>query len=182
MGQAGGFVIKIIILIGNYCSAKSEIALNLSVRAAGRGLRTQAVDLNRTSDYFRMSDHIHMLDKRGLDVVSHQFHRQEPDANRHARPRHLRLRRRLGPSRIRRRRRPGRRARYHQNFAGPDLLRGWEVLREVSERIVITVVLTSGRPPLLDQFLADGCDPSFKGVPMPLKPYMLRSPDNFAHC
>ena len=58
---------------------------------------------------------------------------------------------------------------------------GWEVLREVSERTGIPVVLTTGRRPFLEEFLRDGRDARFTGEAMPLEPYMLRSPDNFAH-
>ena len=64
---------KIIILIGNYCSGKTEIALNLAVRAAERGERTQVIDLDRINDYFRMSDHIRVLGQRGVDLVSPSF-------------------------------------------------------------------------------------------------------------
>lgn len=73
MGGGGGFVKKIIILIGNYCSGKTEIALNLAVRAAERGLKTQVVDLDRINDYFRMSDHIRVLGQRGVGLVSPSF-------------------------------------------------------------------------------------------------------------
>ena len=47
---------KIIILIGNYGSGKTEIALNMAVRAAAEGKRTQVIDLDKINDYFRMSD------------------------------------------------------------------------------------------------------------------------------
>lgn len=68
------------------------------------------------------------------------------------------------------------------NYAGPDdLRRGWEVLREVSERTGIPVVLTTGRAPFLEEFLKDGRDARYIGEAVPLEPYMLRSPDNFAH-
>lgn len=73
MGGGGGFVKKIIILIGNYCSGKTEIALNLAVRAAERGERTQVIDLDRINDYFRMSDHIRVLGEHHIDLVSPSF-------------------------------------------------------------------------------------------------------------
>ena len=44
-----------------------------------------------------------------------------------------------------------------------------------------SVVLTTGRRPFLEEFLRDGRDARFTGEAMPLEPYMLRSPDNFAH-
>ena len=64
---------KVIILIGNYGSGKTEIALNLAVRAAGEGKRVQVVDLDRINDYFRMSDHVKLLDGKGIDLVSPTF-------------------------------------------------------------------------------------------------------------
>ena len=73
MGGGGGFVKKIIILIGNYCSGKTESALNLAVRAAERGERTQVIDLDRINDYFRMSDHIRVLGEHHIDLVSPSF-------------------------------------------------------------------------------------------------------------
>ena len=64
---------KIVILIGNYCSGKTELAMNMAVLASGRGLKTQVIDLDRINDYFRMSDHIEMLLSRKIDVVSPAF-------------------------------------------------------------------------------------------------------------
>ncbi len=64
---------RFVILIGNYCSGKTEIAINLAVQAAGRGLKTQVIDLDRINDYFRMSDHIEELLSRRIDVVSPSF-------------------------------------------------------------------------------------------------------------
>ena len=64
---------KVIILIGNYGSGKTEIALNMAVKAAAEGKRTQVVDLDRINDYFRMSDHVKLLDERKIDLVSPTF-------------------------------------------------------------------------------------------------------------
>ncbi len=239
MGGGGGFVKKIIILIGNYCSGKTEIALNLAVRAAERGLKTQVVDLDRINDYFRMSDHIRVLGQRGVGLVSPSFVG-------------CGLTQTVMPARVASafdgdwdlvvfdvggdQAGALSLARYHQdfaalepgqlevwdivnvfrpmsespdkviklmgglegfarrkvtglvnnsnllNYAGPDdLRRGWEVLREVSERTGIPVVLTTGRAPFLEEFLKDGRDARYIGEAVPLEPYMLRSPDNFAH-
>ncbi|MBQ7474179.1 MAG: hypothetical protein IJS79_07520 [Oscillospiraceae bacterium] len=64
---------KVIILIGNYGSGKTEIALNMAVKAAAEGKRTQVIDLDRINDYFRMSDHVKLLDERKIDLVSPTF-------------------------------------------------------------------------------------------------------------
>ena len=64
---------KVIILIGNYGSGKTEIALNMAVKAAAEGKRTQVVDLDRINDYFRMSDHVRLLDDKKINLVSPTF-------------------------------------------------------------------------------------------------------------
>ena len=64
---------KIIILIGNYGSGKTEIALNMAVRAAAAGKRTQVIDLDKINDYFRMSDHVKLLDEKNIHLVSPTF-------------------------------------------------------------------------------------------------------------
>ena len=64
---------KVIILIGNYGSGKTEIALNMAVMAASEGKRTQVIDLDRINDYFRMSDHVKLLEESNIDLVSPTF-------------------------------------------------------------------------------------------------------------
>ena len=64
---------KVIILIGNYGSGKTEIALNMAVKAAADGKRTQVIDLDRINDYFRMSDHVRLLEDRNINLVSPPF-------------------------------------------------------------------------------------------------------------
>ena len=68
---------KVIILIGNYGSGKTEIALNMAVMASAAGKRTQVIDLDRINDYFRMSDHVKLRrgPRRGSvpGAVSHRF-------------------------------------------------------------------------------------------------------------
>ena len=61
---------KVIILIGNYCSGKTEIAMNMAMLSASQGKRTQVIDLDRINDYFRMSDHIQLLIDKCINVVS----------------------------------------------------------------------------------------------------------------
>lgn len=64
---------KVVILVGNYGSGKTEIALNMAVKAAAEGKRTQVIDLDRINDYFRMSDHVKLLDENNIKLVSPAF-------------------------------------------------------------------------------------------------------------
>lgn len=64
---------KVVILIGNYGSGKTEIALNMAVYASAEGKRTQVIDLDRINDYFRMSDHVRLLEDKKIDLVSPTF-------------------------------------------------------------------------------------------------------------
>ena len=64
---------KIVILIGNYGSGKTEIALNMAFQAAADGKRTQVIDLDRINDYFRMSDQLKLLDDSNINLVSPTF-------------------------------------------------------------------------------------------------------------
>ena len=64
---------KVIILIGNYGSGKTEIALNMAVMAAAEGKRVQVIDLDRINDYFRMSDHVKLLEESNIALVSPTF-------------------------------------------------------------------------------------------------------------
>ncbi len=64
---------KVVILIGNYGSGKTEIALNMAVQAAAEGRRTQVIDLDRINDYFRMSDFVKLLDEKQIHLVSPTF-------------------------------------------------------------------------------------------------------------
>ena len=64
---------KFVILIGSYCSGKTELALNMAANAASAGRRTLVVDLDRINDYFRMSDQIPMLSEKKIELVSPTF-------------------------------------------------------------------------------------------------------------
>ena len=64
---------RMIILIGNYGSGKTEIAINLAVKAAGEGLRTLVIDLDKVNDYFRMSDRVSLLAEKQIRLVSPTF-------------------------------------------------------------------------------------------------------------
>ena len=47
---------KMIVLIGNYGSGKTELALNFAVQAAARGERTELLDLDMVNTYFRLTE------------------------------------------------------------------------------------------------------------------------------
>ena len=64
---------KIVVLIGNYGSGKTEIALNLAVNASAKGLNTLVIDLDKVNDYFRMSDRVELLAEKKINVVSPTF-------------------------------------------------------------------------------------------------------------
>lgn len=64
---------KFIVLIGNYGSGKTEIAINLAVNSAGKGLNTLVVDLDKVNDYFRMSDRVDVLRDNKVNLVSPTF-------------------------------------------------------------------------------------------------------------
>ena len=64
---------KFIVLIGNYGSGKTEIAINLAVNSAEKGLNTLVVDLDKVNDYFRMSDRVDVLSDKKVNLVSPTF-------------------------------------------------------------------------------------------------------------
>lgn len=64
---------KIIILIGNYGSGKTEIALNLALKSSQKGLKTLVIDLDKINDYFRMSDSVKLLEDNNINLVSPTF-------------------------------------------------------------------------------------------------------------
>lgn len=62
-----------IVLIGNYGSGKTEIAINLAVNSAGKGMDTLVVDLDKVNDYFRMSDRVDTLHENKVNLISPTF-------------------------------------------------------------------------------------------------------------
>ena len=64
---------KIVVLIGNYGSGKTEIAINLAVNSAAKGMDTLVVDLDKVNDYFRMSDRVDVLKDNKVNLVSPTF-------------------------------------------------------------------------------------------------------------
>lgn len=56
------------VLIGNFGSGKSELALNMVIRSAEAGVKTVLVDLDLINPYFRSSDMVEELEKRGITL------------------------------------------------------------------------------------------------------------------
>ncbi len=56
------------VLIGNYGSGKSELALNFAMQAAARGDRTELLDLDMVNTYFRLTERGKLVEQK--DIVS----------------------------------------------------------------------------------------------------------------
>ena len=63
---------KIYVLIGNYGSGKSELALNFAFRAAENG-RTELIDLDMVNTYFRLTERGKMVSQKEIRLVSPNF-------------------------------------------------------------------------------------------------------------
>ncbi len=64
---------KMIVLIGNYGSGKTELALNFAVKAAARGERTELLDLDMVNTYFRLTEPGRLTRMKEIRVVSPNF-------------------------------------------------------------------------------------------------------------
>ncbi|MDL2300679.1 hypothetical protein LJC01_03435 [Clostridiaceae bacterium OttesenSCG-928-D20] len=60
-----------------------------------------------------------------------------------------------------------------------ELLDGYEILKEVTEKTAIPVAYTSGRKPILDEFLSMGLDEKYIGGTIELTTYMHRDWESF---
>ncbi len=61
------------VLIGNYGSGKTELALNFAFRAAERGERTELLDLDMVNTYFRLTERGRMTRMQEIRLVSPNF-------------------------------------------------------------------------------------------------------------
>lgn len=63
---------KVYVLIGNYGSGKTELALNFAMEAARHG-RTELLDLDMVNTYFRLAEHGKMVNMKEIRLVSPNF-------------------------------------------------------------------------------------------------------------
>ena len=61
------------VLIGNYGSGKSELALNFAMQAAARGDRTELLDLDMVNTYFRLTERGKKVEQKEIRLVSPNF-------------------------------------------------------------------------------------------------------------
>ena len=64
---------KVYVLIGNYGSGKTELALNFAFRAAEAGKRTELLDLDMVNTYFRLTERGKMTEMKESRLVSPNF-------------------------------------------------------------------------------------------------------------
>ena len=64
---------RILVLVGNYGSGKTEISLNLALKPARRGEKVTLVDLDIVNPYFRSSERTELLEKEGVKVYAPSF-------------------------------------------------------------------------------------------------------------
>ena len=64
---------KMIVLIGNYGSGKTELALNFAIQASARGERTELLDLDMVNTYFRLTEPGRLMRMKEIRIVSPNF-------------------------------------------------------------------------------------------------------------
>lgn len=64
---------KMFVLIGNYGSGKTELALNFAFKAAERGERTELLDLDMVNTYFRLTERGRMTRMKEIRLVSPNY-------------------------------------------------------------------------------------------------------------
>lgn len=63
---------KVYVMIGNYGSGKTELALNFAVRAAQHG-RTELLDIDMVNTYFRLTEHGKLTRMKEIRLVSPNY-------------------------------------------------------------------------------------------------------------
>lgn len=64
---------KVYVLIGNYGSGKTELALNFAFQAAEQGKRTELLDLDMVNTYFRLAERGKLTEMKEIRLVSPNF-------------------------------------------------------------------------------------------------------------
>lgn len=64
---------KVVVLIGNYGSGKTELALNFAIKAAAKGERTELIDLDMVNTYFRLAGRGKMAELKEVRMVAPNF-------------------------------------------------------------------------------------------------------------
>lgn len=64
---------EVFILIGNYGSGKTELALNFAFNAAEAGKRVELIDLDMVNTYFRLTDRGNLIKTKEIRLVSPNF-------------------------------------------------------------------------------------------------------------
>ena len=64
---------KMYVLIGNYGSGKTELALNFAFKAAERGEHTELIDLDMVNTFFRLTERGRLARLREIRVVSPNY-------------------------------------------------------------------------------------------------------------
>ena len=63
---------KIIVLIGNFGSGKTELALHFALEAAKKG-KTELIDLDMVNTYFRLSERRKLVEDAGIRLISPNY-------------------------------------------------------------------------------------------------------------
>lgn len=63
---------KVIVLIGNFGSGKTEIALHFALQAAKTG-KTELIDLDMVNTYFRLTEHKKLVEAAGIRLISPNY-------------------------------------------------------------------------------------------------------------
>jgi hypothetical protein len=72
LGKGGTPIKKVTVLIGNFGSGKTELALNFALRAA-RGGKTELIDLDVVNTYFRLSERRALVECAGIRLVTPNY-------------------------------------------------------------------------------------------------------------
>ena len=189
---------KIYVMIGNYGSGKSELALNFAFKAAETG-KTELIDLDLVNTYFRLTERGKLVEQKEIRLISPNYACSGVEtlslpaevASAFAMNwdtvvfdvggdavdlqeqmqihSHLKITGMINNTNL-------------ATMTTPAELRdGYEMLREVSDRTGVPVMYTTGKKDMLDIFLAEGHDPKYIGKPVAIDIIMKRDWDSYIH-